>query len=143
MFNKRRFATVAGFASVALLALAPNAHANWHSTLDTVGVGFESRRWEDESFSEVEFQLCKTNWKSESTHVKLWYVRDYQPDVGFDDKRFTDCFGWDDYDYSSVGQWHDLPHRNYYFSIAAIDDSGGTSLRMSADTVIVDTTAAD
>lgn len=139
----RRISTVLGITSTLILAVTPSAFANWESEIENARPGFESRRWEDRDYSEVNFIHCSTSGSSTSTHIRLWRSRDWQPDPGYDSKRFTECFSWGDGDEKSTGEWHDLPGGNYYFSILEVDDDVIDSPSLDVKTVTVDNTAAD
>ncbi len=134
-----RISTVVGTAAVITLALAPIAEANWSSSITGASVGFESRRWSDELYSQVLFTNCNTDG-SNSTDVQMWNDISLQPDESYDNKTFTACFGGG----TSNGEWTDLPSgmRNYYFQIMKI---GGSTFgpQLSVSSVSVDTTKAD
>ncbi|MDX3530987.1 hypothetical protein P1P75_32420 [Streptomyces sp. ID05-39B] len=134
-----RISTVVGTAAVITLALAPIAEANWSSSITGASVGFESRRWSDELYSQVRFTNCNTDG-SDSTDVQMWNDISLQPDESYDNKTFTACFGGG----TSNGEWTDLPSgmRNYYFQIMKI---GGSTFgpQLSVGSVSVDTTKAD
>ncbi|MEV5335435.1 hypothetical protein [Streptomyces werraensis] len=139
MKNSVRISTIAGTAAVITLALAPLAQANWSSSITGASVGFESRRWSDELYSQVQFTNCRTDG-SKSTDVQMWNDISLQPDESYDNKTFTACFSGG----TSNGEWTDLPSgmRNYYFKIMKI---GGSTFgpQLSVSTVTVDTTKAD
>ncbi|MEU9668817.1 hypothetical protein AB0J81_20850 [Streptomyces bobili] len=134
-----RISTVVGTAAVITLALAPIAEANWSSSITGASVGFESRRWSDELYSQVLFTNCNTDG-SNSTDVQMWNDISLQPDESYDNKTFTACFSGG----TSNGEWTDLPSgmRNYYFQIMKI---GGSTFgpQLSVSSVSVDTTKAD
>ncbi|MER8219903.1 hypothetical protein ABTZ58_04755 [Streptomyces sp. NPDC094143] len=134
-----RFSMVIGTAAAATLALAPIAEANWSSSISGASVGFESRRWSDELYSQVLFTGCTTDG-SKSTDVQMWNDISFQPDEAYDNKTFTACFSGG----TSNGEWTDLPSgmRDYYFKIAKI---GGSTFgpQLSVSSVSVDTTKAD
>ncbi|CAL9438921.1 MULTISPECIES: hypothetical protein [Streptomyces] len=139
MKNSVRISTIAGTAAVITLALAPLAQANWSSSITGASVGFESRRWSDELYSQVQFTNCRTDG-SKSTDVQMWNDISLQPDESYDNKTFTACFSGG----TSNGEWTDLPSgkRDYYFKIMKI---GGSTFgpQLSVSTVTVDTTKAD
>ncbi|CAL9561988.1 hypothetical protein [Streptomyces sp. Tu 3180] len=139
MKNSARISTIAGTAAVITLALAPLAEANWSSSITAASVGFESRRWSDELYSQVQFTDCRTDG-SKSTDVQMWRDRTALPDLSYDNKTFTACFSGG----TSNGEWTDLPAgmNDYYFKIMKI---GGSTFgpQLSVSTVTVDTTKAD
>lgn len=130
---------VAGTAAVITLALAPIAEANWTSSITAASVGFESRRWSDELYSQITFHGCHTDG-SKSTDVQIWNDIALQPDESYDNKTFTACFNGS----VSNGEWTDLPSgkRDYYFQIMKI---GGSTFgpQLTVDSLTVDTTKAD
>ncbi|MFF3844501.1 hypothetical protein [Streptomyces sp. NPDC002328] len=136
-----RISTVVGTAAVITLAMAPIAEANWSSSITGASVGFESRRWSDELYSQVKFTNCKTDaLATQSTDVRIWADITLQPDEAYDNKTFTACFGGG----TSNGEWTDLPSgkRDYYFKLAKI--AGSTfGPQLTVSTVSVDTTKAD
>jgi hypothetical protein len=139
MKRSARISMVVGMAAVTTLALAPIAEANWSSSITAASVGFESRRWSDELYSQVLFTGCTTDG-SKSTDVQMWNDIALQPDESYDNKTFTACFSGG----TSNGEWTDLPSgiRDYYFKIMKI---GGSTFgpQLSVRSVSVDTTKAD
>ncbi|MFB7501881.1 hypothetical protein ACFC09_45850 [Streptomyces sp. NPDC056161] len=120
---------------------------NFSSNLEFVAAGFESRRWSDEQYSQIQFTGCWAGTGSPdgdvySTDVKVWHVVDWSPDESQGSKHFTNCFAGSDK--VSSGEWHNVPRGDTYFEI---DKIGGQSsnpyLRLSAKKVYVDTAAAD
>jgi hypothetical protein len=91
MKRTARVSMVLGTAAVTTLALAPTAEANWSSSITAASVGFESRRWSDELYSQVQFTGCTTDG-SKSTDVQIWRDRTALPDLSYDSKTFTACF---------------------------------------------------
>ncbi|EGX55992.1 hypothetical protein SZN_30067 [Streptomyces zinciresistens K42] len=130
---------IAGTTAVITLALAPIAEASWNSSTSAASVGFESRRWQDEPYSQILFTGCATDG-SKSTDVQVWNDIPLQPDESYDNKTFTACFGGG----TGNGEWTDLPSgmRDYYFKITKI---GGSTFgpQLSVRSVSVDTTKAD
>ncbi|MFJ2648596.1 hypothetical protein ACIO1C_17905 [Streptomyces sp. NPDC087420] len=125
--------------SASLLILAPTAEANWGSNINSASTGFESRRWSDESFSEVRFKNCFTQTETtKSTDVQIWRDINNLPDKAFDSKTYTACFNGDAV---SSGKWNDLPSGEYYFAIDKIGGREGGLLDVG--TVYVDTALAD
>ncbi|CAM5297828.1 hypothetical protein [Streptomyces sp. NPDC005930] len=139
MKRSARISLVTGSAAVITLALAPVAEANWSSSITAASASFESRRWSDELYSQVQFTGCTTDG-SKSTDVQIWNDISLQPDESYDNKTFTACFNGG----TSNGEWTDLPSgmRNYYFKIMKI---GGSTFgpQLSVRSVTVDTTKAD
>ncbi|MFI8005728.1 hypothetical protein [Streptomyces sp. NPDC086010] len=136
-----RAAMTAGTAAVIGLVLAPSAEANWSSSISGASVSFESRRWSDEQYSQVQFTGCHTDsGVTKSTDVQMWRDISLQPDDSYDNKTFTACFGSG----TSNGEWTDLGTgaKNVYFKIMKI---GGSTFgpQLSVSSVSVDTTKAD
>ncbi|MFD0420518.1 hypothetical protein [Streptomyces parvus] len=111
----------------------------WDSYIYKVPEGFESRRWEDVSYSEILFNGCGGG---NSVTVQMRMDVNNAPDKGYDKKKFTACYStlgkW------SQGEWNDLPDTTdnsskYYFKITDI----GASDDVSVTKVLVDDTAAD
>ncbi|AZQ36820.1 hypothetical protein EJ357_28015 [Streptomyces cyaneochromogenes] len=111
----------------------------WDSYIFQQTEGFESRRWEDGSYSEILFNQCGGG---SAVTIQMRMDVNNAPDKGYDNKTFTACYGtlgqW------SQGEWSDLPSTTnnsseYYFQINDIrgDDE------FSAGKVLVDDTAAD
>ncbi|MFF5856840.1 hypothetical protein ACFY8B_14555 [Streptomyces sp. NPDC012751] len=137
VFNVQRIATTAGIASALLLALAPSASANWQSYITSAGAGFESSRWEDESYSEVRFKDCtQQNATGKWVKVALWEDNALSPDTNHGTKTFTNCFNGDEA--VSAGEWTGLPLDGYYFRLQ--DTDGGL---LNVRVVAIDTTQAD
>lgn len=136
-----RLATTAGTAAVIALVFATSAEANWSSSITAASVNFESRRWSDELYSQVQFTGCHTDsGVTKSTDVQMWRDISLQPDDSYDNKTFTACFGTG----TSNGEWTDLGSgmKNVYFQIMKI---GGSTFgpQLSVNSVSVDTTQAD
>ncbi|MDX3098722.1 hypothetical protein PV703_24270 [Streptomyces sp. ME01-24h] len=117
------------------LIVAPDASANWTSYISSWAKGNESRRWADESYSQLQFTGCFV--QNGTQDVTVAYYRDVAlaVDPKYDSKTFTACFGSG----TSNGEWTGLPSGDYYFK--AMDVGGGGLLFV--DTVYVDTTQAD
>ncbi|MDO0929783.1 hypothetical protein QQY24_32195 [Streptomyces sp. TG1A-8] len=139
MKNSARISMVIGTAAVVILALAPFAEASWSSSISAASVGFQSRRWSDELYSQITFHGCTTDG-SKSTDVQVFNDIPLQPDESYDKKTFTACFSGG----ARNGEWTDLPSgvRDYYFQIMAI---GGSTFgqQLSVSSLTVDTTEAD
>lgn len=136
-----RVATTAGTAAVIALVLAPTAEANWTSSITAASVSFESRRWADELYSQVQFSGCHTDsGVTKSTDVQMWRDISLQPDDSYDNKTFTACFNGS----TSNGEWTDLGSgkKDVYFQIMKI---GGSTFgpQLTVNSVSVDTTKAD
>ncbi|WP_189545542.1 hypothetical protein [Streptomyces gelaticus] len=130
-------AAVSGIASALVIAMAPQALANWQSSIGSAATGFESQRWDDESYSEVRFKDCtQQNAIGKFTKVALWEDNAFTPDNNHGTKTFTNCFNGDDS--VSAGEWTGLPTDNYYFRLQ--DTDGGL---LWVRVVAVDTTQAD
>lgn len=148
-----RLGLAAAVSASTLLALAPNAHANWSSYIREWGPYSESRRWTDESYSEVRFANCYGSEGSmDWTDVRLNRVVDNVPDVSYGTKTYTNCFTYiegSDSNRVSAGAWTGLPYSEaswdgdeykggYYFDTPHMDDGP-----LNVDTVYQDTTQAD
>lgn len=98
--------------------------------------GFESRRWDDQQYSQIHFTGCDQGYAT-SVDVQMWEDISLQPDDCHGDRHFTNCFNSS----SSVssGSWTGLPVNDYYFKIGAIGGSNQLWVRK----VYIDTTYAD
>jgi hypothetical protein len=153
-----RVAAVSGVITLSCLGGAPTAAAasaeapygeadagtyNWSSYLEYVLVGFQSRRWDDVSYSEVRFTGCDTSaldpGSQESADVDLRWDRSLQPDRSWGTRRYLRCF--DGSNLTSAHEWHGLESGNHFFQIDLINTRVDHSL--SVDDVYVDTTSAD
>ncbi|WP_093898264.1 hypothetical protein [Streptomyces sp. Ncost-T10-10d] len=103
-------------------------------------MGFESRRWSDELYSQIQFTDCRTDGVAKNTDVQMWRDIPFQPDDSYDTKTFTACFGGG----TSNGEWTDLGSgmKNVYFQIRKIA-SMTVGPQLSVRVVSVDTTKAD
>ncbi len=148
---------VAAFSAATLLILAPNASANWQSYIDKWQEGDESRRWTDELYSEVRFKNCYGDSNTlNSATIQLYRVVDNSPDVGYDDKKFTNCFNYVegcDCNLVSAGEWTGLPYSEatydgdeykggYYFQLNTLTFPGFRSA-LNVEVVYQDATQAD
>ncbi|MEU6815796.1 hypothetical protein [Streptomyces sp. NPDC046860] len=131
----RRAAVVLASASALGLIVAPNASANWTSSISSWGKGNESRRWADESYSQLQFTGCFVQGGSQDVTVAYYRDVPLSVDPKYDSKTFTACFSGG----TSNGEWTGLPSGDYYF---ATTDVGGGGL-LFVDKVYVDTTQAD
>ncbi|MFB6843888.1 hypothetical protein ACFCXS_03280 [Streptomyces sp. NPDC056373] len=137
-----------------MLVNAPGASANWSSSITAWGPYSESRRWTDESYSEVRFANCYGSDEAMFwTEVRLKRVVDNAPDVSYDTKTYTNCFNYirgSDSHYVSAGAWTGLPYSaavkqgdeykgGYYFDTPHMDETGP----LNVQTVYQDTTQAD
>ncbi|MFI9760822.1 hypothetical protein ACIHFB_23075 [Streptomyces sp. NPDC051963] len=109
----------------------------WDSYLFEAPVGFKSRTWSDEKYSEVIFRNCSGPSDPYNVKVQMHRYRELWPNDDYDTKTFTKCF--DGYMAQSHGEWTGLPDGRFYFDIAGI---GGSS-EVSVEVVFVDNTAAD
>ncbi|AWK09026.1 hypothetical protein DDQ41_08935 [Streptomyces spongiicola] len=124
--------------SASVLAFAPNAYADWESTIASAGAGFESRRWAEESYTEVQFRGCTIqNSINKSADVQVWRDISLQPDDKYGRKTYTACFK-SSTTYSKAS-WDNLPKGSYYFKIERVGDGG----LMWVNKVYVDNTLAD
>ncbi len=131
------------FAAAALGLLgfinAPAASANWSSYIEAWTDGEESRRWDDGSYSQVQFTDCFAQWGSrETVDVIMWRDRTAWPDDQYDEKRFSACFDGG----TSNGAWSGLPDGDYYFEAHRIAQ-GNSCCLLDVEDVYVDTTKAD
>ncbi|MFJ4922266.1 hypothetical protein [Streptomyces sp. NPDC088725] len=137
MYAKRHLAAAAGISSALIIILAPTAYANWQSSINSAATGFESRRWDDESYTEVRFKGCTQEYASGKwTKVAVWEDNFASPDNNHGTKTFTACFKGKDS--VSAGEWTGLPSDNYYFRLQ--DTDGGL---LNVRVVAQDTTQAD
>ncbi|WP_443226799.1 hypothetical protein [Streptomyces sp. 2A115] len=140
--------------AAAMLVNAPGASANWSSYISEWGPYSESRRWTDESYSEVRFANCYgADEVMDWTEVRLRRVVDNVPDVNYGTKTYTNCFNYiegSDSHYVSAGAWTGLPYSaatyeggeykgGYYFDTPHMDATGP----LNVETVYQDTTQAD
>lgn len=149
-----RVGAIAGILAISGLGAAPAATAatsgpdavmrpmNWESSMSAVLTGFQSRRWADESYSEVRFKGCTTDNASASgsTTVELRWDRSLEPDVSWGSKTYTACFSGSDS--VSAGAWTGITDGQQFFQIDKINGSdSGNSLTVQV--VYIDTTEAD
>ncbi|MFB7495268.1 hypothetical protein ACFC09_11275 [Streptomyces sp. NPDC056161] len=145
MKAKMRAASITGMASIMLLALAPQALANWTSSITRGGTGFESRRWDDELYSQIKFTNCTLHYldadAKNATDVAIWHDISLLPDDKYDTKTFTACFDGG----TSNGEWTDLGEgmKSVYFRIQSVGGSTTAGSTIDASSVSVDTTKAD
>lgn len=138
--RSRRGATVAALTAVITGLSVTTASAEdslWDSYIFEGPVGFKSRTWSDEKYSEVIFRNCSGPSAPYNVKVQMHRYRAAWPDDDYDTKTFTKCF--DGYMAQSYGEWNDLPDGRYYFELAGI---GGSS-KVNVEVVFVDNTAAD
>ncbi|MEV7865732.1 hypothetical protein AB0P17_06430 [Streptomyces sp. NPDC088124] len=143
MKNRNRTAAAAGMTAALLLILAPQALANWSSSISSGGVGFESRRWEDELYSRIEFTDCdlgSLHGGSNSVDVQMREDIPASPDDSYDNKTFTACFSGG----TSKGEWTDLGSgmKDMYFQLMKVGGSTVNGNTVDVETVFVDTTKA-
>jgi hypothetical protein len=145
---RTRTGAVAGVVALSLLGGAPVAEAvdaeevgvlNWSSSIGSAGRYFESRRWDDESYSQLWFEGCTIQGGPESTKVAMWEDNAFSPDDKYDTKTFTNCFNGANS--RSMGEWHGLEKDNYYFRLEDVGSNGSGLLWVRK--VTVDTSAAD
>ncbi|MGP4109720.1 hypothetical protein ACTWP5_02230 [Streptomyces sp. 4N509B] len=150
-------AAVSGIVSLFLLGAAPAAAAssaevsageigvrNWDSYLSGVYPGFQSRRWEDNNYSEVRFTGCDTDYINplpgfESTDVELRQDISLQPDRSWGTKEFTACFNGSTN--TSRGEWTGLASGDHFFQIDLVNNL--VNYALDVDRVYVDTTLGD
>ncbi|MET8538696.1 hypothetical protein ABZV67_45350 [Streptomyces sp. NPDC005065] len=131
----RRAAVVLAATSALGLAVAPSASANWTSYISSWGNGDESRRWADESYSQLQFTGCYVTYGSQDVTVAYYRDIPFSTDAKYDSKTFTACFSGG----TSNGEWTGLATGDYYFKAT---DVGGGGL-LDVNKVYVDTTLAD
>jgi hypothetical protein len=137
--GKRKIAAVATGATALSILLAPSAWANWSSFISGADIGFESRRWADESYTEVNFKGCRSEVK-ESVGIEIFQDINNWPDDGHGEKIFTKCFDGG----TSTGTESGLSPGAYYFKITSIDGTYQSHIDwVSVSSVSVDTTLAD
>lgn len=146
---------VGGIAAGLVLGIAPMASAtsvsvksntvvqpmNFTSNLSAVAKGFQSRRWSDVSYTQVEFTGCTDTGVNYDTGVDLRRDISLQPDDDYGTGQFTHCFGGSSY--VSNGQWYGLASGTYFFQISYIDDNVNFDNWLTVKKVYQDTTAAD
>ncbi|MEV5676481.1 hypothetical protein [Streptomyces sp. NPDC052179] len=139
--NAKRFGIVFGATLAAIILGTTQAYASWSSSISGALTGFTSREWAEESYSEINFTRCSTEFSgAESVDVELIRVDGVNKSYG--SKRFTACFTWGDGVETSTGVWNSLPAGDYVFRIKLINgDSSGNNLNVNS--VFVDTTKAD
>ena len=143
--KKSRIGAVIGMTSALVLALAPGAEALvWTSSINDARVGFESRRWDDQSYSQIQFQQCYnagTGGPAKSVGIQIWRDISLQPDDSYDEKHFTACYNGS----VSNGEWTDLPASTVkvYFQVMHIGGYTGSSSSLDVGYLSVDTTQAD
>ncbi|HTF07541.1 MAG TPA: hypothetical protein VK659_05135 [Asanoa sp.] len=136
----RRAATVAVAATAPPFFFAQSALANWSSHITGADVGFESRRWAEESYTEVNFKGCNNSRQDISVGIEIYEDINNWPDDGYGEKTFTACFNGG----TSKGTESGLPAGSYYFQIEAHDGIHYTNLyTVNVSSVSVDTTLAD
>ncbi|MEU0525992.1 hypothetical protein [Streptomyces niveus] len=105
--------------------------------------GFQSRRWDDVSYSEIRFTGCTTTEDDplvdESAEVEMRQDRSFQPDKSWGKKTASHCF--DSGSSVSSGEWTGLDAGQYYFQIGLINTRVDDSLSVAR--VYVDTTQSD
>ncbi|HET6292875.1 MAG TPA: hypothetical protein VK659_05130 [Asanoa sp.] len=137
--KKRKIAAVVAGAAALPVLFAPSAWANWSSYIYGATIGFESRRWADESYTEVNFKGCKSEVNL-AVGIEIYQDINNWPDDGYGEKQFTNCF----IGKTSTGTESGLPSGAYYFEIKSIDGSYQPSANwVTATSVSVDTTLAD
>jgi hypothetical protein len=100
--------------------------------------GFQSRRWADESYTEVQFTGCTAEYGSRKVTVDMREDISNWPDTDYGSATFTNCFNGASY--VSDGQWTGLEQGNYFFDLTKVGDGGGL---LDVKTVYQDTTQAD
>ncbi|MGP4109719.1 hypothetical protein ACTWP5_02225 [Streptomyces sp. 4N509B] len=152
---RARIAVVSGVLALSCLAGTPVASAassaqetgsslgvrNWTSYIEGARVGFQSRRWEDNNYSEVIFRGCNSYFTPISdghTDVELRQDINNLPDRSWGSKNFTACFDGG----TSRGEWTGLASGNHFFEIIGINGLGSLGT-LSVDHVTVDTTLGD
>ncbi|TJZ49470.1 hypothetical protein FCH28_24490 [Streptomyces piniterrae] len=143
MSKKKRAAAIVGISGALLLATAPAAWANWTSSINDGGAGFESRRWADGSYSQLWWDNCSVSGSGAfylNADVQYYEDISFQPDDAYDEKRFSACF--ENWSTPSMGEWHNLPNGDFYFTITGVSNKSGAAYA-DVEHVTVDTTAAD
>ncbi|MGA5168891.1 MULTISPECIES: hypothetical protein [Streptomyces] len=132
--------------SALVLALAPGAEALvWTSSINDGSPGFESRRWSDQSYSQIQFYDCSnrsTTGTPDSVDVQIWRDISLQPDDAYDNKTFTACYGAG----ASNGEWTDLPATTVtvYFQLMKVGSTTSPGFAtVDVGYLSVDTTKAD
>lgn len=112
---------------------------NWSSSIGSAGRYYESRRWDDQSYSQIWFTDCTMQGSTKQTEVAIWEDNLASPDAKHDTKAFTNCFKGDSA--QSMGEWHGLPKDNFYFRLEDVGSNGDGLLWVRK--VTIDTSAAD
>src|SRR5882757_4282522 len=107
--------------------------------MTNASIGFESRRWADESYTEVNFKGCNNSHLDNSVGIQIYEDINNWPDNGYGQKTFTKCFDGG----TSTGTESGLPPGAYYFEVKSIDGLSSTLFNVDVSTVNVDTTLAD
>ncbi|MGW2410126.1 hypothetical protein ACWCXK_37255 [Streptomyces sp. NPDC001739] len=127
-----------GVTAASVLAM-PSAWANWSGHISGARLWFESRRWDEESYTELQFKGCDSQSDDEvgveiNEDITAW------PDTGYGVKHFENCFDGG----TSTGTESGLPKGSYYFRIECIDWECTKQLQnMNVKSVYVDTSQAD
>ena len=137
-----RLAAVVGLTATAVLTAAPGAWANWESHISSWTDGHESRRWQEQSYSEIRFTTCYAQYgeSNPKTDVRMFRDRSLMPDVPYDNKTYRNCFTGSGK--VSAGEWWDLPSGTYYFRVNNVGP-GNSCCLLFVSRVYVDTTLAD
>lgn len=137
VYKIRRICTVSVAAATMALIATP-AFANWTSYITSATDGFQSRRWSDSSYTEVQFTGCTAEYGSKKVTVDMREDISNWPDTDYGSHTFTNCYNGS----SSVsdGEWHGLESGNYFFELTKVGDGGGL---LDVNKVYQDTTLAD
>ncbi|MFF1648976.1 hypothetical protein [Streptomyces sp. NPDC058240] len=138
----QRVSAVLGVTAAALLAMAPGAWANWQSSITSWTDGGTSRKWADESYSEIRFKGCTDQYAT--THkvdVKLWDYDALSANDFYGAKTYTNCFNGSTS--VSAGEWTGLPVEQDFFFETDNIGQGGSCCLLNVSVVYVDTTKAD
>lgn len=112
---------------------------NFTSNLDQVLPGFESRRWGDDSYTQIQFTGCRSD-TNHSVTIELRRDINNAPDKSYGKKTLTNCFTGANK--TSNAEWNNLPSGLYFFKITDVDNSAFTDY-LSVSKVYQDTTKAD
>lgn len=114
---------------------------NFTSDLEGVQEGFQSRRWDDGSYSQVQYTGCTDTGVNYDTGVDLREDISLAPDKDYGTKKFTNCFNGSSS--LSNGEWTGLENGSYFFQVAYIDDGVNFDNWLTVQKVYQDTTEAD
>lgn len=114
---------------------------NFTSNLQAVAKGFQSRRWADEAYTQVQYTGCTDTGINYDTGIDMRKDNSLAPDTDYGTVQFTNCFRGASL--VSNGQWTGLATGQYFFQVAYIDDDVNFDNWLTVDTVYQDTSQVD